>query len=86
MKLELSPEQRAARAEFRAFAAAEVAPHADRFDREERYLLQPLALRRYTSLVRERPAGTTARRPPRPLVTVEKRSLAAYAQLTGGAA
>lgn len=58
----------------------------DRFDREERYLLQPLALRRYTSLVLEPPAATTARRPPRPLVTVEKRSLAAYAQLTGGAA
>ncbi|HEX9945443.1 MAG TPA: acyl-CoA dehydrogenase family protein [Thermoanaerobaculia bacterium] len=34
MKLELSAEQRAARAEFRAFAAAEVAPHADRWDRE----------------------------------------------------
>jgi transposase len=58
----------------------------DRFDREERYLLQPLALRRYTSLVLERPAEPAARRPPRPLVTVEKRSLAAYAQLTGGAA
>jgi len=58
----------------------------DRFDREERCLLQPLALRRYTSLVLERPTGAPARRPPRPLVTVEKRSLAAYAQLTGGAA
>jgi transposase len=58
----------------------------DRFDREERLLLQPVALRRYTSLVLERPAATTVRRPPRPLVTVEKRSLAAYAQLTGGAA
>jgi hypothetical protein len=34
VKLELSAEQRAARAEFRAFAAAEVAPHADRWDRE----------------------------------------------------
>ncbi|HTG36589.1 MAG TPA: acyl-CoA dehydrogenase family protein [Thermoanaerobaculia bacterium] len=34
MNLELSPEQRAARAEFRAFAAAEIAPHADRWDRE----------------------------------------------------
>jgi len=58
----------------------------DRFDQEERFLLQPLALRRYTSLVLERPAEATARRPPRPLVTVEKRSLAAYAQLTGGVA
>ena len=34
MNLELSPEQRAARAEFRAFVAAEIAPHADRWDRE----------------------------------------------------
>lgn len=58
----------------------------DRFDREERLRLQPLALRRYTSLVLDRPAGTPARRPPRPLVTVEKRPLTAYAQLTGGAA
>jgi glutaryl-CoA dehydrogenase (non-decarboxylating) len=35
VKLELTPEQRAARAEFRAFAAEEIAPHADRWDREE---------------------------------------------------
>ncbi len=34
MNLELTPEQRAARAEFRAFVAAEIAPHADRWDRE----------------------------------------------------
>src|SRR5262245_51929695 len=58
----------------------------DRFDREERFLLQPLAPRRYTSLVLDRPAPPTARRRPRPVVTVEKRPLAAYAQLTGGAA
>ena len=58
-----------------------------RFDREERFLLQPLAPRRYTSLVLDRPSATApARRPPRPVVTVEKRSLAAYAQLTGGVA
>jgi transposase len=58
----------------------------DRFDREERFLLQPLAARRYTSLVVERPSETTAvRRPPRPIVVVEKRTLAAYAQLAGGA-
>jgi transposase len=57
----------------------------DRFDREERFLLQPLAARRYTSLVVERPARTTSgRRAPRPMVVVEKRALAAYAQLTGG--
>jgi transposase len=57
----------------------------DRFDREERFLLQPLAPRPYTSLVLDRPAAATGRRQPRPVVTVEKRSLAAYAQLTGGA-
>jgi glutaryl-CoA dehydrogenase (non-decarboxylating) len=34
LNLELSPEQRAARVEFRAFVAAEIAPHADRWDRE----------------------------------------------------
>ena len=58
-----------------------------RFDREERFLLQPLAPRRYTSLLLDRPAASTpARRSPRPVVTVEKRPLAAYARLTGGAA
>ncbi|HEY0515443.1 MAG TPA: acyl-CoA dehydrogenase family protein [Thermoanaerobaculia bacterium] len=35
MNLELTAGQRAARAEFRAFAAAEIAPHAGRWDREE---------------------------------------------------
>lgn len=35
MKLELTPEQRAARDQFRAFAAAEIAPFADQWDREE---------------------------------------------------
>jgi glutaryl-CoA dehydrogenase (non-decarboxylating) len=34
LNLELTREQRAARAEFRAFVAAEIAPHADRWDRE----------------------------------------------------
>jgi hypothetical protein len=59
----------------------------DRFDREERFLLPPLAARRYTSLVLDRmPTSTPARRSPRPLVAVEKRPLAAYAQLAGGAA
>jgi alkylation response protein AidB-like acyl-CoA dehydrogenase len=50
LKVELSPEQRAARAEFRAFASAEVAPHADRFDREEAIdldLVRQLAARGY---------------------------------------
>jgi transposase len=56
----------------------------DRFDRDERFLLQPLAARPYTSLILQRSASPAARRSPRPVVTVEKRSLAAYAQLTGG--
>jgi glutaryl-CoA dehydrogenase (non-decarboxylating) len=50
MKVELTPEQRAARAEFRAFAQEEVAPHADRFDREEAIpleLVRRLAARGY---------------------------------------
>lgn len=34
MRLELTPQQRAAREEFRAFVAAEIAPHAGRWDRE----------------------------------------------------
>ena len=34
MNLELTPGQRDARAEFRAFVAAEIAPHADLWDRE----------------------------------------------------
>jgi transposase len=57
-----------------------------RFDREERFLLQPLAPRRYTSLILDRPSTTAARRSPRPVVDVEKRSLSAYARLAGGAA
>ena len=58
-----------------------------RFDHEERFLLQPLASRRYTSLILDRPAPpTSTRRSPRPVVAVEKRSLTAYAHLTGVAA
>jgi hypothetical protein len=60
-----------------------------RFDREERFLLQPLAARGYTSLVIERPSMSPSRRSParpRAMVTVEKRSLTAYARLAGGAA
>jgi transposase len=59
----------------------------DRFDRDERLLLQPLAPRPYTSLVLPQPL-----RPARPLpasralVDVEKRPLAVYARLTGGLA
>jgi transposase len=58
-----------------------------RFDREECFLLQPLVARRYTSLVLDRtPTSTPAPRSPRPLVSVEKRSLTTYAQLVGGVA
>jgi len=58
-----------------------------RFDREERFLLQPLAGRRYTSLVLDRRVASAPARPAsRAVVTVEKRSLTAYARLTGGAA
>ena len=58
-----------------------------RFDREERFLLQPLTAQRYTSLILDRPLTSTPAPPsPRPVVTVEKRSLAAYARLAGGAA
>jgi hypothetical protein len=57
----------------------------DRFDRDERFLLPPLAPRRYTSLVLDR-AAPPPRRVPRAVVAVEKRSLAVYAQLAGGAA
>jgi glutaryl-CoA dehydrogenase (non-decarboxylating) len=35
VKLELTSEQRAARAEFRAFTAQEISPHADQWDRDE---------------------------------------------------
>ena len=57
-----------------------------RFDRDERAQLQPLAGRRYTSLVLEEARSAPPRRAPRAVVAVEKRSLAVYAQLTGGGA
>ena len=59
----------------------------DRFDREERPLLQPLAPRPYASvLVPDAPRGRAPSVAPRPLVSVEKRPLAVYARLTGGLA
>ena len=57
----------------------------DRFDREERFLLQPLAARPYTSLILDRAPTPATRRAPRAVVSVEKRPLAQYARLTGGA-
>ena len=59
----------------------------DRFDRDERLLLQPLAPRPYASLVlSSTPRPTRATAVTRPLVPVEKRPLAVYARLTGGLA
>jgi len=72
-------------ANVRIHATTHVRPR-DRFDADERFLLQPLAARPYTSLMLNRTPTPTARCAPRPVVTVEKRSLAAYAQLTGGVA
>jgi hypothetical protein len=72
--------------ESRAKAAHRLPLAAPRFDREERFLLQPLVGRRYTSLVIERSSPTSTRRAPRPMVVVEKRALTAYAQLAGGVA
>jgi len=58
-----------------------------RFDREERFLLQPLAPRRYTSLVLEDGAAAPPlARVTRPLLPVEKRSLTLYGRLAGGVA
>src|SRR5919106_1395443 len=49
----------------------------DRFDRDERLVLQPLAPRPYASLlVPDAPRRTARSAAPRPLVTVEKRPLA----------
>ena len=59
----------------------------DRFERDERLLLHPLAPRPYTSvLVPDAPRPLTPAAAPRPLVPVEKRPLAVYARLTGGLA
>ena len=59
----------------------------ERFDRDERLVLQPPAPRPYTSLVlADTPARTRSSPTPRPLVAVEKRPLAAYARLAGGRA
>jgi len=58
----------------------------DRFDRNERTLLRPLASRPYHSLLlKPEPARASNTAPSSPLVVVEKRSLAEYARLAGGA-
>jgi transposase len=61
-------------------------PPQVRVERDERSQLRPLAVRRYTSLVLEEGRTAPPRRAPRPVVEVEKRSLAVYAQLAGGLA
>jgi transposase len=59
----------------------------DRFERDERGVLQPLAARRYPALVLEAPtAACQSGSTPRPMIAVEKRSLAVYARLAGGVA
>jgi transposase len=58
----------------------------ERFERDERAQLQPLPARRYTSLVLDAPAVAPTARPRQPMIAVEKRPLAAYARLAGGAA
>lgn len=56
-----------------------------RFERDERLLLQPVAVRPYYSLVLDTAPGETAPvSRPRQLVEVEKRPLAAYGRLAGG--
>jgi len=54
MKIELTPQQKDARAAFRAFADEEIFPHADRFDREENMpseLIKKMAQKKYLSTV-----------------------------------
>jgi glutaryl-CoA dehydrogenase (non-decarboxylating) len=50
MEFEITPQQKQERAAFRQFSVDEIAPHADRFDREEQIppaLIQKMALRGY---------------------------------------
>ncbi|MBA2305706.1 MAG: IS21 family transposase [Acidobacteria bacterium] len=57
-----------------------------RFDRDERFTLQPLAARPYYSLVLDGDAAAArTRTPSRVIVDVEKRPLSAYARLAAGA-
>ena len=58
----------------------------DRFDRDERLALQPLAPRAYHSLVLspQKPSSSEIYRTVPPHIVVERRPLAAYAQLAGG--
>jgi transposase len=59
----------------------------ERFERDERLQLHPLALRPYTSLVLDESSPSSRPlRTPRPVVEVEKRPLTVYAQLAGGVA
>lgn len=54
MKIELTPQQKDARAAFRAFADEEIFTHADRFDREENMpseLIKKMAQKKYLSTV-----------------------------------
>jgi len=60
MKLTLTPQQKAAHAEFRAFVDEQIAPHADRLDRDERTppeMIRELARRGYLGAVLPREGG-----------------------------
>ena len=53
MNFDFTPQQKSARAEFRAFVGTEIVPHADRFDREQRIpaeLIEQLGARGYLGL------------------------------------
>jgi len=58
----------------------------ERFDRDDRLLLHPLAPRPYTSVLVPDAAPPRTSTAPRPLVSVEKRPHAVHARLTGGLA
>lgn len=63
MKIELTPQQKRDRAEFREFVCARVAPRADEFDREERVpaeVLREIAGRGYLGALLPQPSGRAA--------------------------
>ncbi len=70
-------------ANVRRHGTTDEPPH-ERFERDERACLHPLASRPYRSLVLRPEAPAPAPRPPVPHVTVERRPLSAYAALAGG--
>jgi alkylation response protein AidB-like acyl-CoA dehydrogenase len=60
MKIELTPQQKEAQAEFRAFADENIFPYADQFDREERVpreLIDQMAQKKYLSTILPKEVG-----------------------------